>query len=104
MTGNCTTEVEKDFRRINRAIRDLFSGRSNAAGNFTLRASQTTTTVNAPNCGANSEILFTPKTANAAAEIGNGTIYVSSVIHGAFVVTHASGLSADRTFSYRLAE
>ena len=40
------------------------------------------------------------KTANAAAEIGNGTMYIGAVNNGAFVVTHANNAQADRTFLY----
>ena len=44
----------------------------------------------APNCGAGSTVLPFAKTANAAAEIGNGTMYIGAVNNGSFVVTHAN--------------
>ena len=75
-------------------------GRSNAAGTFTLAANAASTTVLAPNCGAASTVLPFPKTANAAAEIGNGTMYIGTVSNGSFVVTHANNAQADRTFMY----
>ena len=82
--------------RILRAIRELFEGRSNAVGEVTLRASQTTTTVTAPNVGAGSKPQLTPKTANAAAALA--TTYVSTVSAGSFVITHASNSQTDKTF------
>ena len=41
-------------------------------------------------------------TANAAAEVGAGTIYVSAKAQGSFTVTHANSATADRTFAYRI--
>jgi hypothetical protein len=41
-----------------------------------------------------------PTTANAAAEIGNGTLYVSSRDKQQFTITHASNTQSDRTFGY----
>lgn len=104
MSGNCPASSEKDPVRLCRAIRDLFSGRSNAGGSFTLRTDQATTVVSAPNCGADSHVLLQAASANAAAEVGNGTIYVSAVAQGSFTVTHANNSTAGRTFFYRIAD
>jgi hypothetical protein len=41
-------------------------------------------------------------TANAAAEVGNGTIYVSAVTNGSFTLTHANNSQVDRTFRYAI--
>jgi hypothetical protein len=43
-----------------------------------------------------------PTTANAAAEIGNGTIYVSSRGKQTATITHANNSQTDRTFAYAL--
>lgn len=104
MSGRMPSGTERDVGRIVQAVRELFAGRGNAFGTFTLETSATTTTVAAPNCAAGSPIFLSPQTAHAAAEIGNGTIYVapSDVSAGQFVVTHASNSQADRTFSYRI--
>ena len=83
-----------------RAVRELFEGRSNAVGTFTLAANATNTTVTAQNCGAGCAVLPCPATANAAAEIGNGTMYVGTISNGSFVVTHANNAQTDRTFRY----
>jgi hypothetical protein len=91
---------EKDARRINTAINQLAQGRSNAVGTVTLAASAATTTVAAPNCGVGSVVLLSPLTAQAAAELGNGTIYVSTVANGSFILTHANNAQTDRTFGF----
>lgn len=95
--------TETNTRRIVTAIRELWEGRSHGFGTFTLTADDTTTTVAAPNCSALSQILFSPKTANAAAEIAAGGMYISAVAQGQFTVTHANDSGTDRTFAYRIA-
>jgi hypothetical protein len=100
MAGNVPIPTEKDSYKIVRAVRELFEGRSNAVGAFTLTANIAATTVPAANCGAGCTVLAFPKTANAAAEIGNGTMYIGTVNNGSFIVTHASNAQTDRTFLY----
>jgi hypothetical protein len=100
MSGPTLSGEERDLARIVFAVRQLTEGRSNAAGTFTLAANAASTTVPAPNCGAGSTVLPFPKTANAAAEIGNGTMFIGTVSNGSFVVTHANNAQADRTFMY----
>lgn len=89
---------EKDQTKINRAIQQVEQGRLNASGTFTLAASTTTTVVTSTNCGASSQVIFSPKTANAATALA--TTYVSSVGNGTFTVTHASNSQVDRTFGF----
>lgn len=91
---------ETDLRKIVASIRELAQGRSNAVGSFTLTANAASTTVTAVTCGSGSTVLPMPETANAAAEIGAGTMYVSAVNNGSFVVTHANNAQTDRTFRY----
>lgn len=100
MAGNVPHPQEKDPFKLVQGIRELFQGRSNAVGVFTVTENTTTTTVNAINCGESSKVFITPTTANAAAEFGGGTIYVSSVESGAFTVTHANAGSTDRVYYY----
>lgn len=87
-----------------RAIAQLSAGRSNAVGTVTLAASAASTTVSDPNCATGTTPILTPTTAHAAAEIGNGTLYipVASIVNGSFVIQHASNTQADRTFRYAL--
>jgi hypothetical protein len=101
MSGNYPAQGEKNLARIVQSIQDLFSGRNNAFGEFTLDVSPaTTTTVTAPNCSANSSPLLVPMTANAASEFASGNMYVSSISAGEFVITHASSANNDRTFRF----
>lgn len=87
-------------REIITAIRQLIQGRSNATGTVTLTANQATTTVSKDTISGDAQVFLFPKTANAAAELGNGTAYISAVANGSFTVTHANNAQADRTFGY----
>lgn len=98
MTAYVVQTEEKDLTKHAFGQQQLAQGRSNAVGVCTLRASQTTTTVNAQNCGADSRVFLSPTTANAAAALA--TTYVSSVSAGSFVLTHASNVQADKTFGF----
>lgn len=91
---------ENRLWKIADAIALLLRGRTNASGDVTLRASQTTTVVEDLAVSAGDTVLFTPMTLTAAAEIGNGTIYVSSVGKGTFTLTHASAANTTRQFRY----
>jgi hypothetical protein len=94
--------TETDLKKIVLAIQQLAAGRSNAVGAVTLATSSATTVVTDKNCAIGSTPLFTPTTANAAAEIGNGTMYVSAVTNGSFTITHANSGTMGRTFLYAL--
>lgn len=91
---------ETDLEKLITSIRELASGRSNAHGEFTLTANDTSTVVTAVTCGKDATVLLQPMTANAAAEVAAGTIYVGTVANGSFTVTHANDASEDRTFRY----
>lgn len=86
---------DRDF-----AINQLIRGRSNAVGEVTLTANTTTTTVTGPNINADAQVFLMPRTANASAEFGNGTIRISAVAGGSFTVTHANNAQTDRIFGY----
>lgn len=87
-----------------RAISQLGAGRSNAVGTVTLTASVTSTTVLDQNCATGSTIVPVQATAHAAAEIGNGTLFipVATIVNGSFVIQHASNTQTDRTFRYAI--
>lgn len=89
---------EKNLDRYQFAIKQLGEGRSNAVGVVTLRASQTTTTVPAPNCGAGNVVLLFPATANAAAIVAATYVPAATVTPGQFIVSHTSNANADKTF------
>ncbi len=72
------------------------------SGVVTLAAGAAATVVTDRNCAAGSTPLLTPATANAAAEIGNGTLFVSAVANGSFTITHANSATTGRTFLYAI--
>ena len=100
MTVRVVDRNEKDLTKLTLAINELASGRSNATGTFTLASGATTTSVTAPTCAAGSVPILVATTANAAAELGNGTLYVSAVGKGSFTVTHANNGQTDRNFLF----
>ena len=89
------TEVQRD-----RAIRELIQGRSNATGSVTLTANQATTAVSRETFSSDAQVFLFPRTANAAAELGAGTLFVSTVANQSFTVTHANNAQTDRTFGF----
>ena len=103
MTAYVPSLTEKDLSKIILALQQLAAGRSNAVGTVTLAVSASTTTVTPTQSGMisqSSNILLTPTTANAAAEIGNGTMYVSAVDKDMFTITHANSATTGRTFMW----
>ncbi|MBS0244091.1 MAG: hypothetical protein JSS20_18120 [Proteobacteria bacterium] len=102
MSGNCPAPNETRLDKIVLGIRDLFAGRSNRTGRFTMTINAASTTVAAPNCGKDSVITLTPVTANAATEYGAGTWYISAKAAGSFTVTHVNSSTASRTFDYAI--
>jgi hypothetical protein len=102
MTAYVPGITETDLKKVILAIQQLAAGRSNAVGSVTLATSAATTVVTDKNCAVGSVPLFTPITANAATEVGNGTMFVSAVANGSFTVTHANSATTGRTFLYAL--
>ena len=96
--------TETDLKKIVIAIQQLGAGRSNAVGSVTLTTGAATTVVTTlPGlCSTGSTPILTPTTANAAAEVGNGTMYVSSVGLNTFTITHANSATTGRTFLYAI--
>lgn len=89
-----------DLTKINEALGQIDQGRLNCSGTFTLAAGATTTTVPAATVGADTSIVFSPMTADAAAVLGTTFILASNISAGAFIVSHASAASVDRTFAW----
>lgn len=102
MTVSVPGMTETDLKKIVLSIQQLAAGRSNSVGTVTLTVSAATTTVTDSNCSSGSVPILVPTTANAAAEVGNGTMYVSAVANGSFTITHANSATTDRTFKYAL--
>jgi hypothetical protein len=89
-----------DDRDVSLVVNGIMNGKINATGEVTLTASATSTTVTEARAGSDSVILFTPTTANAAAEQGAGGMYVSANGKQTFTITHANNAQTDRTFRY----
>lgn len=102
MTAYVPSIEETDLKKVILAIQQIAAGRSNAVGSVTLTANAASTTVTDNNFAPGSVPKFTPTTANAAAEIGNGTMYVSARANKSFTITHANNVQADRTFLYAI--
>lgn len=98
MSAPIVAAGEKNLDRYQFAIKQLGEGRSNAVGVATLRASHTTTTVDAPNCGAGNVVFLFPATANAAAIVASTYVPEANVTKGQFVITHPSNANTDKTF------
>lgn len=102
MSGNYPSVTETNMVRIVQSIRDLFAGRSNAVGSFTLTAGATSTVVLATNCGLESVITWMPRTANAAAAMDALYIADGNVERGQFTLTHDNTADVDRSFYYKI--
>lgn len=81
-------------------INGLLDGKLDVVGTFTLAANAGSTVVADNKFEANMVVLWVPTTANAAAEIGNGTLYLSDRSFQSFTLTHANNAQTDRTFLY----
>lgn len=89
-----------DPRQTAQAVNLLIDGKLNSTGTVTLTASAASTAVTDYRAGPDSVIVFTPTTANAAAEQGGGTMYLSARAKQGFTLTHANNSQTDRTFLY----
>ena len=87
-------------REVSQVVNNILEGKLNSTGSFTCTASAATTAVTDFRAGKESVILLMPTTANAASELGAGTIYVSTRAKQGFTVTHANNPQTDRTFEY----
>jgi hypothetical protein len=97
-----TTETR--LRKFALSLQQLAAGRSNATGTVTLLHGAASTTVTDRNCAAGSAISLHPTTADASAEVGNGTIYIptATILNGSFVIAHANNSQTDRIFLYAI--
>lgn len=75
-------------------------GKLNCTGTMTLQPGQAGTTVSDSRTTAGSFIGLAPLTANAAAEIAAGTLFVATRASGSFTLTHANSGLSDRSFAY----
>lgn len=90
------------WRNLAMVVRSIRQGKLDCTGSITLTANAATSTLTDPRLAQQSKLLLFPNTANASAEIGAGTIYITAANKnkGSWVITHANNAQADRTFDY----
>lgn len=91
--------TESRIREVVQYIQQLIDGRNNAGGSVTLTANAASTTISKTTINENAGFFAFPATANAAAELGAGTMH-AAVTAGLVTITHANSAQTDRTFHY----
>ena len=79
-------------------VNNIMRGKINATLDVTLTVSAASTTVSDARIGGSCGIYLMPLSANATAEIGNGTIWWSTPGYQTVTLNHANNAQADRTF------
>lgn len=74
-------------------------GKFDCTTEITLTINVASSTLSDYRLSPQSVLTFLPTTANAAAEIGNGTLFVGTRSDGSCIITHANNAQADRTFA-----
>lgn len=88
--------------RVATTLNEVLRGRLNVTGTLTLTANAASSTLTDDRISINSAIILVPATANAAAELGNGTLFISETnrVNGSIILTHANNAQADRTYRF----
>ena len=91
-----------ELRRLYEVLQQMRRGKTENTGEFTLTASVASTVLSDTRISPQSVIVWHPRTANAAAELANGTMYITdaNMGSGTATVTHANNAQVDRTFRY----
>jgi hypothetical protein len=94
--------VTSYMRRVLEALQALRLGKTANVGEFTLTANAASSTLSDIRISPQSVIAWHPRTANAAAEIAAGTMFITdaNMSNGSAIVTHANNAQADRSFRY----
>lgn len=89
-----------ELRRQYEVLQQIRSGKLEVVAELTLTPNVASTTITDIRISPQSVILWHPRTANAAAEMANGTMYITDagMSNGSAVVTHANNAQADRSF------
>ena len=85
---------------VARALNEVLIGHQNVTIDVTLTANAASTNIADPRLHAGSFIGWMPRTANASAEVGAGTIRVSARGNGTATIAHANNAQVDRTFTF----
>tara|TARA_B100000674_G_scaffold182815_1_gene148060 strand:- start:941 stop:1267 length:327 start_codon:yes stop_codon:yes gene_type:complete len=86
------------LRLVSTTLNNVMDGKINSTGEITLRASQTTTTLEDARIGGDSVIVFMPITANG--KTAENDLFVSARQSGQATLTHASSGNTDQNFAY----
>jgi hypothetical protein len=89
-----------DARSLTAIVNRMNLGKLNCTGTVTLQPGQVGTTVSDTRVTAGSFIGLAPLTANAAAEMAAGALFVASRASGSFALAHANSGLIDRSFAY----
>ena len=89
-------------RRMYEVLQQIRSGKLEVVAEVTLTASAASTTITDIRISPQSVIVWHPRTANAAAELAAGTMYITdaNMGNGTFTVIHANNAQTDRDFRY----
>ncbi len=90
-----TGQEEMNRRVVGKALDELQVGKTNNTYEVTLAASATTTLFESDRITPDSEVFYTPKSANAAGALANLWTEIAS---GVATIHHASSATTDRTF------
>lgn len=93
---------DPELRRQYEVLQQVRRGKLELAGEITLTANVASTTVTDMRISPQSIIVWHPTTANAAAELANGTMYVTdaNMGNGTMTITHANNAQTDRSYRY----
>lgn len=93
-------EVSAYLRRMWESLQATRRGKVECMAELTLTASAASTTLSDIRISKYSALIFDPLTANAAAELAAGTLYVTTANRsdGTATVTHANNAQTDRSF------
>lgn len=93
---------DPEARRQYEVLQRIRQGKTENVGELTLTANAATTVLSDVRISPQSVIVWHARTANAAAELGNGTLYIldANMGNGTATVTHANNAQVDRSFRY----
>ncbi len=91
-----------ELRRLYEGLQQIRKGKLEVVGEFTLTANAASTVLTDSRISKQSVIVWHPRTANAAAELAAGTMYITdaNMGTGTATVTHANNAQTDRQFRY----
>lgn len=99
-----STDERRHRTQIATRVNQMLVGKINNVGDMTLAANSSATILKDQRLSASSTLQFDPLTANAAAELFGGTMYITAANRraGSFTITHSNAASTDRTFRYAI--